>query len=306
MNDDLRRRAPTGPSIALIAVALSLVAAVLLLGPFRSNGRAGRAQTAREGGRETETISISPAAELESELETLEGVASYLRRQLRTGIDLTEQQGQDSGIEGLAASRTDVAILPPLGCVHALERAGSLQILVTQSRGSSTSAFGVDSTLLVRRDDALESPNDLSQARLCVTSRRGSASLVAAHAWLRGHGITPDEAFLGGPVESGSIDRAVADLTSGVCDVAALPMVDRTAPEGTSVLALTGHVPTPCWVAGPGLSDRARRALRDALAGFDGQRDLNTMVAPSFRHADSSTYRGLRLIARLEGFVATP
>lgn len=296
-----------------VAAGLALVAVAGVHGPFRRVAHEGQPGT--DGGGPLARLEIAAAvgyddAVVERELAPL---SRHLRVRLAATATLRPVPRVADAIELLRGGEADVAVLPALGCVQALEWVDGARLLAVQARLGD---YGEDGVVVCREGHCPADASGVRGHRVCVVDPGDAAGFLAARSWLGSHGVDPTR-DLAEVTVSGGHHQALRDLLEGRCDLAALSAAAlESAPSvGIDVSALrafaaTGHTPLPCWIATTRIGSQDRDALREALLGY-GAEDAARHPGPvlgmtSLRTADSSTYEGVRVVARLEGLLRAP
>jgi ABC-type phosphate/phosphonate transport system substrate-binding protein len=284
----------------------------MVQGPFRPVARdSAPGSTQRPAGAAPLRIVAALGRDTETIARELAPLRAHLERELRLDVAIDGVRQGSAAAEALVRGDVDVAVLPALSCVQVEEWARARLIAIQ----SYEAAYGADAVLVVRAETRLASAALLRGRRLCSADPSSSTEHLTARSWLRSQGLDPREVF---SAERASPDQrqALSDLAAGLCDVAAASETEarraiaRT--NGLQILARTGHVPGPCWAASPHLDERTVHSLGLALERFEPPRDARVrwlgdeLRIGGFRPADGSTYRAVRLAARLEGLLVRP
>jgi ABC-type phosphate/phosphonate transport system substrate-binding protein len=299
-NEKPRPRWLEASLLALLLAALLVTLSVY--GPFRDRPTPEvEGVTLQRDGGPVVRFSLAPMYATKARREELGLLLHSVDRLISIRSKLVALESTDVGVELVTKGQTDVAILPPLGCVQARERERSVRLLAVEN----TDGRAADTGLLVTRSaDGLSSPGQLRGKRLCAVDPLSSSGYGMARLWLRNRGLDPDELF-----DDQRFTRthaaALEALSRGECDVASVSETALAArgngddATALTTLARTGVVPFACWIASPSLNDQLARNIGQALTiiNLDGPR------ITGFAQADSSTFRAVRIAAQLDGLL---
>ena len=308
------RRLVVGGTIAVVLGAGLVIGAVA--GPFGAEARDPGGRAAREvaAAATAPPLRVVVALGLEPEVASRDvaGLVAHLRRSLGVEVRVEHLSTNDEAILALLGRRAEAALLPALGCVQASERDSSVRLLALLGRAGS---FAEDGVLVVREENGPRSADELRGRSLCYPGRGSTTGYLAGRGWLRSHGLEPDR-DLGPPRVSDGHLAALRDLSRGLCDAAATSAAvfeaARRSGRGAGslrILARTARVPTPCAVGAPGLDERAARAVRESLLDFEPEGAAapgSLLPLTGARAASRSSFRAVRLAARLEGLLRPP
>ncbi|MCC6521504.1 MAG: PhnD/SsuA/transferrin family substrate-binding protein [Polyangiaceae bacterium] len=248
---------------------------------------------------------------IESELGPFLG---WLGRTLDRPIELAIADSYEHTGELLASDRADFGLLPPLLLVATLAREPRLQPLAVRLFDGSRASDGY---LLIRDDASLAAASDLRGRSICYVDRTSTTGYLLPRIWMRQAGLDPDKDVAA--VVSGDHLAAMRDLGARKCDAAAVysgayltASKDGIAVGRLRVMAITGHVPQDAMVAAPGLPAAEVKRLRDALLGFEPQRDIDAgrigemLGISGFAEYQATEFDTIRKAAEHEGLLARP
>lgn len=306
MNDSEEKATPRRiEAIGLVFIASISMSALFILGPFHHG-----AQPSPQRDRPVPSsikFAAAPthnAAVIPGELQP---IANYLESSLPLKVSFYRTKDIAATLRALAERRVDGAILPPIACTQALETIKGTKILAAQS---FENRFTIDSLLVVRQDDSVKL-TQLKSRSFCAAHPFSPSAALMTPLWMRSHGIEPEDVIDGIHWTGDPLD-ALRMLVQKRCDTVATHeaafSVATSAGVKTSqlrILARTGHVPLPCWIASPRLDVRISHALSQALIDFDPKKDAGqpfigeVLKIGRFRSVDTSTYRAIKVASQL-------
>lgn len=302
-------------AIALFAVSLLALGIMLVTGPFRAS----QPPEDGEGGRSTNLrhleVAVAPIYGDDVLPAELMPIADSIEAVLDLDLSLSRSKTTSAAIDALTKGDADLAVLPALACVQAEARDSEVTLLVVQS---FSGAFSADTLLVARRGWSETKLSQLRGKSLCF-SDTSSTSYLLARLWFRSNGYD-GETYFSAHRACGSQLKALSKLVKGnQCDVVAMsePALEVSPSRGVEtgdveIVARTGHVPLECWAAGPDIEEHLRFNLRKALSSFEvrtsteGESVGQTLRITGFRDVRSSTYRSIKIAARLENWLLPP
>jgi phosphonate transport system substrate-binding protein len=173
-------------------------------------------------------------------------------------------------VDAVCSRRIELAWLPPLLAVQAIDRRAAVPLLIPV-RGGSAMFW---SALICRHDSAIRSLKDLHGRRIAWVEPQSASGHTVMRAWLQAQGIDVDKTFKRAGFV-GSHDAVVGTVLGGKADVGAtfahvsgkkvISGSWRDAPM--RVIGLAGPIPSDVLAASAELSEDTIHALRDALVG---------------------------------------
>lgn len=302
-----------GRLVALVAIVSVGIAALLLLGPFsRPEGSETTGESEPLGQPTVLEVVVAPVYGADVLPAELEPIARFLESELEMGIALSRAETFEGASKALVEGDADLAVLPPLAWVKARERNRDATLLAMQSFEDE---FSADAVLVVRRDTAIQEPQQLRGLSICWVDPLSASGHLLARSWARSLGFDGRE-FFGENTWSGGHLAALRDLSAGRCEVAAVSSTALRVGEahgipagGLRTVATTGHAPLAAWAASPRLDERTTRAVKNALLSFDAAESVGrawtgpTLRISRFRAADGSSYRAIWVAAQFEGLL---
>ncbi|MBI4950479.1 MAG: PhnD/SsuA/transferrin family substrate-binding protein [Myxococcales bacterium] len=257
---------------------------------------------------------VAPTVKAEVIESELGPFLAWLGQKLDRPIELAIADSYEHTGELLASDRADFGLLPPLLLVATLAREPRLQPLAVRLFDGSRASDGY---LLIRDDAPLAQPKDLRGRSICYVDRTSTTGYLLPRIWMRQAGLDPDKDVTA--VVSGDHLAAMRDLGAGKCDAAAVysgayltASKDGIAVGRLRVMAITGHVPQDAMVAAPGLPAAEVKRLRDALLGFEPQRDIDAgrigemLGISGFAEYQAAEFDTIRKAAEHEGLLPSP
>ncbi|MBI5531617.1 MAG: phosphate/phosphite/phosphonate ABC transporter substrate-binding protein [Deltaproteobacteria bacterium] len=201
----------------------------------------------------------------------LEAFCSALERATGLRVSACAHEDYDALLRSVLEHEVDIAWLPPLMAVHAIEKQTATALLVPV-RGGSSSYW---SALFCRHDSPIRTLADLKGRRIAWVDPQSAAGHTVMRAWLRAHGVDVERTFSRAGFV-GSHDAVVGNVLGGKADVGATfahvagPGQEPTGPwhdAPVRVIGLAGPIPSDVLAAGTTLTEATIRTLRDALTG---------------------------------------
>jgi phosphonate transport system substrate-binding protein len=173
-------------------------------------------------------------------------------------------------IDAVCDGRLELAWLPPLMAVQAIDRHAAVPLLIPV-RGGSAMFW---SALICRHDSTIRGLEDLQGRRIAWVEPQSASGHTVMRAWLQAQGVDVDKTFKRAGFV-GSHDAVVGTVLGGKADVGAtyahvsgkkvVSGAWRDAP--VRVIGLAGPIPSDVLAASAELSRGTIRVLRDALVG---------------------------------------
>jgi len=249
-------------------------------------------------------LSITPYLPVEQMSAQFEPIAVELSRHLKTPVTLVPVTTYSELIEHVANGTVDIAILPPLSYVRALERVPDLK-LVAQQLAWGEPEFS--SFLVVRDDNPAQKIKDLRGRMTFVDQHSTSGFLLPYHALIT-EGIHPESHFERVDFAGTHIDaiRRLVDAKTDVVAIAAgmLEAASDAAPRidvsNLRIFANVGRVPYDVVTVRSELGDHAAERIGRAFGKIDCRsargRELlkNTAGITGWIQADFTAYERIR------------
>ena len=163
-----------------------------------------------------------------------------------------------------------------------------------------------DGVLVVRSDAEIEGVADLAGKRICYVNQDSTTGYHLPRVFLANQGLDPDQLFEAERL-SGSHQKAIQDLTAGLCQVAATTsdfLHESTSLGGSkkdlTMLVKTGRPPNDAICAAPGAENGLVSDFSEALRRLDPAQDLGSATVgkieriSGFSPTDDSNYDPLR------------
>jgi phosphate/phosphite/phosphonate ABC transporter binding protein len=249
-------------------------------------------------------MSITPYLPVAQMTKQFKPIAVELSRHLKTAVELVPVQSYAELIEHVAKGSVDIAILPPLSYVRALERVPKLK-LVAQQLAWGEPEFS--SFLVVRNSNSAKTMQDLRGRMTFVDQHSTSGFLLPYHAFISAD-IDPESHFEQVDFAGTHIDavRRLVHEETDVIAVAAgmLEAATQSSPAidiaGLRIFANVGRVPYDVVTVRPELGDVAAERIGRAFGKIDCRsmrgRELlkDTAGITGWIQADRSEYERIR------------
>lgn len=265
-------------------------------------------------------LGISPAHGSQRARQSGERVAQELSRRLSRPVRTVVLGDYEALVESLTASDLDLAWMPPLALVDALDRGAG--VLAVASRAGATV---YNAAVIVHADSPLRALEDVGAATAAFVDQSSASGYVFAVAGMV-RALGPERLRALKPHFHGS-HRAVCEAVANRwVDLGATYAVVRASGELASAawtelvperaaeiraLWMSGPIPSDCMAYRPHLPDRVANEVRDALLGLAGEPDGAALLrdvfgADTFVRGALEDYEAARVARDLVARAFTP
>ena len=230
-------------------------------------------------------------------------IAGYLEGELERPIELIVADTYGHARNMLLEDEADFGVLPPMLYIQAHQALPDLRLLMVSEHDEADHYDGV---LVVRSDAQIETVSDLAGKRICYVNQDSTTGYHLPRVYLSNQGLDPDTIFEAERF-SGSHQKAIQELTAGLCQVAATTSDfhhESTSLGGSkkdlTMLVKTGRPPNDAICASPGAPDGLVSDFTEALLRLDPAQDLGRSTVgkieriSGFSPTDDSSYDDLR------------
>jgi serine/threonine-protein kinase len=254
---------------------------------------------------------VAPTVKPEVMTRELAPFIDWLGRKVNRPVELTIADSYQHTGKLVTSGQAHFGLLPPLLYVRTSAATPTIRPLAVRLFDGSRASDGY---LLVRDDAKLSKADDLRGRTVCHVDRTSTTGFLLPRIWMRNGGLDPDKDVK--KILSGNHLAALRDLAAKKCDAASvysgafLSARKEGIPVGRMrVLAVTGRVPQDVLAAAPTVPDDEVKRLRDALIGFEPQRDIQrprvgeVLGISGFAAFDPAEFDTIRKAAEQEGIV---
>ncbi len=256
------------------------------------------------------TLGWAPTIDLRVLSREVAPLHAYLEHEMGRPVPKVLAESYTDLSRMLRQKEVEAAMLPPALYVLTSEIDDSIDMLVMRESDGTASS---DGHLLVRRGGEIEMLDDLEGETFCFVDAASTSGHLLPRHYIRRQGHDPDE-FVGEVHWSGDHFQGMRDLIEGKCEAAAvysgayLSADEYDIRTGQmSTLALTGRLPQDVIAVHADMSDEDRELLKEAMLGFDPQREFGidrlgvNQRMTGFRERNERNFDQLRDIVGLEG-----
>ena len=256
------------------------------------------------------TLGWAPTIDLRVLSREVAPLHAYLEHEMGRPVPKVLAESYTDLSRMLRQKEVEAAMLPPALYVLTSEIDDSIELLVMRESDGTASS---DGHLLVRRGGEIEMLDDLEGETFCFVDAASTSGHLLPRHYIRRQGHDPDE-FVGEVHWSGDHFQGMRDLIEGKCEAAAvysgayLSADEYDIRTGQmSTLALTGRLPQDVIAVHADMSDEDRELLKEAMLGFDPQREFGidrlgvNQRMTGFRERNERNFDQLRDIVGLEG-----